>query len=339
MFGDFLVEPYGKHGISTQEMLEAQMAKLNTTDEAVAFEEMVADACQTMLLDSNAVEKLIQLRQQDKGLFEKIKEFIHNILAKLRKEYAGIDPNSDEAKALRSMTDVLEQMSALFEDAAVDAAQAHSQAAEGLQTGETKFQKRSAAGIEPQDVEQLRSIGRKSVNKFTSEEIQKTEKWARKFYRELGTKSPFFRAWFGDWRAQDTAPIIVADTIGQERGIVRNKDTQWDIQVSGRVFSETNHNSNAVSTARAYLPYINSIVQNAVLLDTVAIPSGKEKSANSAWMHSLYAVADIGNGKELLKLYVEELNDVGSDGTIRRAYQLQNIENQRLSAKGSGASP
>ncbi len=339
VFGDFLVEQYGKHGISTQEMLEAQMAKLNTTDEAVAYEEMVADACQTMLLDSNAVEKLIQLRQQDKGLFEKIKEFIHNILAKLRKEYAGIDPNSDEAKALRSMTDVVEQMSALFEDAAVDAAQAHSQAADGLQTGETKFQKRSAEGIEPQDVEQLRSIGRKSVNEFTSEEIQKAEKWARKFYRELGTKSPFFRAWFGDWRAQDTTPIIVADTIGQERGIVRNNDTQWDIQVSGRVFGETKiHTHKQNVSARAYLPYINSIVQNAVLLDTVAIPSGKEKSANSAWMHSLYAVADVGNGKELLKLYVEELNDVGSDGTIRRAYQLQNIEKWQPSAKGSGAS-
>lgn len=277
VFGDFLVEQYGKHGISTQEMLEAQMSKLNTTDEAVAYEEMVADACQTMLLDSNAVEKLVQLRQQDKGLFEKIKEFIHNILDKLRKEYAGIDPNSDEAKALRSMTEVVEQLSALFEDAAVDAAQAHSQATEGQQTGEVKFQKRSAEGIEPQDVEQLRSIGRKSVNEFTSEEIQKAEKWARKFYRELGTKSPFFRAWFGDWRAQDTTPIIVADTIGQERGIVRNNDTQWDIQVSGQVFSETKgHTQKQNISARAYLPYINSIVQNAVLLDTVAIPSGKE---------------------------------------------------------------
>lgn len=42
-------------------------------------------------------------------------------------------------------------------------------------------------------------------------------------------------------------------------------------------------------------------------------------------MHSLYAVADMGNGQELIKLYVEELNDVNSDGTIKRAYQLQNI--------------
>ena len=37
------------------------------------------------------------------------------------------------------------------------------------------------------------------------------------------------------------------------------------------------------------------------------------------------AIVDIGNGKELLKLYVEELNDANSDGTIKRAYQLQNI--------------
>lgn len=41
--------------------------------------------------------------------------------------------------------------------------------------------------------------------------------------------------------------------------------------------------------------------------------------------HIINAIVDIGNGKELLKLYVEELNDVGGDGTIKRAYQLQNI--------------
>ncbi len=39
-------------------------------------------------------------------------------------------------------------------------------------------------------------------------------------------------------------------------------------------------------------------------------------------MHSFYTVADIGNGKEVLKLYVEELNDVNSEGTIKRSYKL-----------------
>ncbi len=61
----------------------------------------------------------------------------------------------------------------------------------------------------------------------------------------------------------------------------------------------------------------------------------KGKSSNLAMMHSLYAIADMGNGRELVKLYVEELNDVNSDGTIKRAYQLQNITKQQLNAKGS----
>lgn len=35
------------------------------------------------------------------------------------------------------------------------------------------------------------------------------------------------------------------------------------------------------------------------------------KSDNSLLMHSLYAVADIGNGAEVLKVYVEEMYDPG----------------------------
>ena len=53
------------------------------------------------------------------------------------------------------------------------------------------------------DVEVLRSIGRKSINEFSPEEIKKAQKWAYKFYKELGVKSPFFRAWFGEWRECD----------------------------------------------------------------------------------------------------------------------------------------
>lgn len=82
--------------------------------------------------------------------------------------------------------------------------------------------------------------------------------------------------------------------------------------------------------ARPYLNYINSIVENAVLLDSYTIPEEKTKSNQSAMMHSLYAIADMGNGRELLKLYVEEINDVNQDGTIKRAYQLQNIKSQQL---------
>lgn len=152
----------------------------------------------------------------------------------------------------------------------------------------------------------------------------------------MGAKSPFFRAWFGDWRANDNTQVKVANEKGNARGVVKNIDTGWDIQVSGKVFNETKaHNHRQNIKAKPFLEYINSIAANSVLLDTYTISSEKTKSENSALMHSLYAIADMGNGQELIKLFVEELNDVNSDGTIKRAYQLQNITSQQLNAKGS----
>lgn len=189
-------------------------------------------------------------------------------------------------------------------------------------------------------LKQLRAIGRKSVNNFTSEDIRQAEQFAQRNYKEMGVKSPFFRAWFGDWRAYDKTPITVAIEQGDARGKKINNDTGWSIQVSGKIFNETkSHIQKQNVYAQAYLPYINSIVENAVLFDSSIIPSEKAKSINSAFMHTFFALADSGNGPEILKLYVEELNDANSDGTIKRAYQLQNIEKQQLSVKGSGNTP
>ena len=123
---------------------------------------------------------------------------------------------------------------------------------------------------------------------------------------------------------------------GDARGRTRNVDTGWDINVSGKVFNETRaHTGPANIYARDYIPYINDIVKKAVLLDSYGVAVGKAKSGNSLLMHSMYAVADIGKGPELIKLYVEEMRDVNSVHTTKRAYQLQNIEHQQPSAKGS----
>ena len=194
-----------------------------------------------------------------------------------------------------------------------------------------------AEKITVKDVRAVQSVGRKSVNDFTSEDIKKTRGFAKRYFNEMGEKSPFFRAWFGDWRANDTTKVTVANQKGAARGKIKNRDTGWDIQVSGKVFNETkSHNRNYNIEALPYLDYINSIVENAVLLDSYAIPEKKTKSPNSVMMHSLYAVADMGNGREILKLYIEELNDVNADGTMKRAYQLQNIENQQLNDRVQG---
>ena len=182
-------------------------------------------------------------------------------------------------------------------------------------------------GLPQATINSIQQIGEKSVNQFSSQEIQTVEPLARQYWNEMGTKSPFFRAWFGDWRQNDDSPVSVAKTAGSARGVISNDDTGWDINISGQVFNETNaHQASGNRGAVPYLPYIEDIVKKAILLDTNGMRRGKAKSQNSLLMHSLYAVADTGNGPEVLKLYVEEMNTPGSDRTAKRAYQLQNIE-------------
>ena len=119
-FASFLMEQYGD---KAADMLSRKMVALNTNDPDLAYEEMVCDACETMLLDSNAMVKLMQLRQTDLDLFEKIKMHILELLNNLREMYRslGYEHTTEEAKALLAMTDVLDKFYAMFEDAAVDA--------------------------------------------------------------------------------------------------------------------------------------------------------------------------------------------------------------------------
>ena len=122
-FASFLMEQYAEHGVDTSTLLANKMADLNTKDADLAYEEMICDACETMLLDSNAMVKLMKLRQTDLDLFEKLKLHIMELLNAIREAYRklGYEATTDEAKALLKMTDVLEKFHALFEEAAVDA--------------------------------------------------------------------------------------------------------------------------------------------------------------------------------------------------------------------------
>ena len=207
--------------------------------------------------------------------------------------------------------------------------------------------------ITESDLKSLRAIGRKSINSFTSEEIQATEKWARKFYRELGTKSPFFRAWFGDWRAKDTTKISYLDyadafkSISQKdgtetitsglkdgtlfRGNIKNKDTGFAVNVGAKVYNDTltyanrafsrNSDAGSFSARIALLKDVKKLVESSILLDTKVID---EENTNRTFMHSFYTIAYAGKDQYLVKLFVDELTSDAE--TIRRAYNVKSIE-------------
>lgn len=329
---DFVVKQLPGMGDKSFDALVAEkMVQQPELSYSAAVEEVVANGCEMMLKDSTAIQ---QLAQENKGLFRRIRNWLRNFIASVKRAFRGVEAYSTEATLIKD----LEGLQKLWDDALVRASRNVQQSArEAAPVNTEAANKKYSVRLSANDIAAIQSIGKKSVNDFTSADINKTEKLARRYFAEMGVKSPFFKAWFGDWRAYDKSAVILAKAKGGKRGVVVNLDTNWNIQVSGKVFNESKaHKGKNNKEALPYLEYINDIVKNAVLLDTTSIDS--PKSANSLLMHSMYAVADIGNGAEVLKLYVEELNDVNADGTIKRSYQLQNIENQQLTVKGSGNS-
>ena len=183
--------------------------------------------------------------------------------------------------------------------------------------------------ITVEDIKVLRSIGRKSINDFTSEDIQKSQKWAYKFYQQLGTKSPFFRAWFGDWRAHDTSKVELVDKKSDYRGNTINRDTGWNIIISRKISKETSHHrASNEKNAVKFLPYIEDITKKAVYGYS---ETSNSENVNSLFYHIFYAYTEALGFPTLLKLKIEELYNEKDNSSIKRDYILQNIEEGLIS--------
>jgi hypothetical protein len=128
-FADFLFEQYGEKGVSVDELIKKQIAKAKKNgrniDYDTAYEEVVADACEAMLTDSNALEKIAELKAKDKSLCEKIKEFITGLVARIKAAYEGLNPDSTEADYVREMKEAAEKLQALWTEALLDAGKAN----------------------------------------------------------------------------------------------------------------------------------------------------------------------------------------------------------------------
>lgn len=258
-----------------------------------------------------------EMANTDRNLLQKIIDAIRDLIASI-KGYSNLEQD------LRYLEERLARVyeSADMKKAATESGEVYKNASDNI----TKVQKNQ------KDI--IQSIGEKSINNLSEKELDALRPLAKQYWDEMKEKSPLFRAWFGDWRFYDKTKIEIANKLGNARGLVKNNDTSWDINVSAQVFNENNIHKNKISReAKPYMPYIQDIIKKSVLLDSWGM--GDLKSENSLLMHSLYAVADIGNGPELLKLYVEEMSDPNNIKTSKRAYKLNNIESQQLSVVGS----
>ena len=202
----------------------------------------------------------------------------------------------------------------------------------------TEIVKEYESPITPKDVETLRSIGRKSVNSFTGEDVQKASKWAHKFYKELGTKSPFFRAWFGEYRAHEKTPVKIA-TIPEyiatnearkaNRGTVKNSDTGWDIRISREGETNTISHAGDMRLSEKGLSGIRELVENAVLLDSEVHEHHSNNSKNDliAFDHKLYALGkDVSENTGLYRITIEDAYHDAKHQSEKAFHNLKYIE-------------
>ena len=125
ILADFLIENYEK-GQSMDKLVRAKQEKLsNLRGEAVsyneAYSEVIADSMEAMLADGNVLDKLIELKAKDNGLFMKMKQFFDNLVAKIRRIYEGQTPDSVEGQTVLEMKDSIEKIQQLFAEALVEA--------------------------------------------------------------------------------------------------------------------------------------------------------------------------------------------------------------------------
>ena len=138
VFADFLFEQYGKQGETLEQLIRDRMESLKAHGRTngmslteiydLAYEEIVADSTQAFLRDSNAAEKIAALREKDANLANKIKSFLGQMLAKMRKVLADakILPESKESQIVAEMTDSIQKLYDLWTDALADAGRAYS---------------------------------------------------------------------------------------------------------------------------------------------------------------------------------------------------------------------
>lgn len=132
VFADFLLEQYGQKGVSVDALVRNQIAKAKRNgrdiDFDTAYEEVIADSCEAMLADGEVIQKLAELKAKDKTLWEKIKSFIADLVAKIKAAHKGLSPDSIEGRYVAEMLDAAERLKALWTDALADASDNHAAA-------------------------------------------------------------------------------------------------------------------------------------------------------------------------------------------------------------------
>lgn len=113
---EFITDRLMRQGLDIEELVTQKRARESrelSYDEAV--EEVIADACETVLTEPTAIR---QLASDNMPLAKKIRKWLSDFFRKIKSAFAGLEAVHDEAKA---MTDYMDELRAMWDDALSDA--------------------------------------------------------------------------------------------------------------------------------------------------------------------------------------------------------------------------
>lgn len=113
---EFITDRLMQQGLDIEELVTQKRARESrelSYDEAV--EEVIADACETVLTEPTAIQ---QLARDNMPLAKKIRKWLNDFFRKIKSAFAGLEAVHDEAKA---MTDYMDELRAMWDDALAEA--------------------------------------------------------------------------------------------------------------------------------------------------------------------------------------------------------------------------
>lgn len=113
---EFITDRLMQQGLDIEELVTQKRARESrelSYDEAV--EEVIADACETVLTEPTAIR---QLASDNMPLAKKIRKWLNDFFRKIKSAFAGLEAVHDEAKA---MTDYMDELRAMWDDALAEA--------------------------------------------------------------------------------------------------------------------------------------------------------------------------------------------------------------------------
>lgn len=222
---EFITDRLMQQGLDIEELVTQKRARESrelSYDEAV--EEVIADACETVLTEPTAIR---QLASDNMPLAKKIRKWLNDFFRKIKSAFAGLEAVHDEAKA---MTDYMDELRAMWDDALSEAVRnrANKNAAENSD-GKTAY---SYRGVNDDGIEVYETSAETKKLPY-SERVKRYAEIMRNEYR--GRTAKFMRnghAYYALFSAAD----VRKDAYGDKRSDRRGQRAKIGIGADGNIF-------------------------------------------------------------------------------------------------------